>query len=120
MQAINFSLPESCSILQAQSSGCTIRYGVKTDCYKEGQVVDITVGDTYKKKVKVYTAYIDKVFVKPIALLTGREIKGENQKLNTSDEFLAWYGRALKKTMNRSDLVTVIYFSEITGCCGEV
>jgi hypothetical protein len=115
MQAINFTLTESYNALQERNSVCTIRYGDITDRYREGQVISITFGDIYTKRTKVYTAYIDKVLVKPIGLLTGRELKGENHKLNTNDEFLAWYRSAFKKTVNRSDVVTVIYFSEIIG-----
>ncbi|WP_094606532.1 hypothetical protein SPSIL_057140 [Sporomusa silvacetica DSM 10669] len=115
MQAINFTLPESYNALQARNTVCTIRYGDITERYSEGQVINITFGDTYKKKKKVFTAYIDKVLVKPIRLLTGRELNGENHKLNTNEEFLAWYRSTFKKPMNRSDVVTVIYFSEIIG-----
>lgn len=113
MQVINFSLDESYAALLKRSIGCTIRYGNKAAQYKEGQIIDITFGDIYMKKKKVYTAYIDKVLVKPIALLTSRELTGESQQLNTSEKFLAWYCGAFKKTIKLSDLVTVIYFSEI-------
>lgn len=115
MQAINFTLPESYNSLQKRNTVCTIRYGDKTDRYRDGQVIDITFGGSYIKKVKMYTAYIDQVLVKPVALLTGRELKGENHQLKTGDEFLDWYCGAFKKTMNHSDLVTVIYFTEISG-----
>lgn len=115
MQAINFTLSESYNALQARNTVCTIRYGDIADRYREGQIINITFGDAYTKKINVFTAYIDKVLVKPIKLLTGRELNGENHKLNTKEEFLAWYRSTFKKTMNWSDVVTVIYFSEIIG-----
>ncbi|WP_371365341.1 hypothetical protein SRRS_01650 [Sporomusa rhizae] len=115
MRAINFTLSESYASLLRQSAGCTIRYGNKAAQYKAGQVIDITFGDMYMKKRKVYTAYIDQVLVKPISLLTARDLQGENQQLNTSEDFLAWYCDAFKKTINQSDFVTVIYFSEIVA-----
>ncbi|XEQ91837.1 hypothetical protein SCACP_06500 [Sporomusa carbonis] len=113
MHAINFSLPECYSSLINRSKLCTIRHGDKTGQYTEGEIVSVLFGGIYTNRTKLYTAFIDQVLVKPLSLLTNRDINGENLNLNTVDEFIVWYNESFGKIINPSDLVTVIYFSEI-------
>ena len=78
MFALNFYSPLFIDQLRKGRKTATIRLGNKGHKYKKGQIVWITVGHRHGPKLKIFTAIIDQVDVKPIRELTQREIERDN------------------------------------------
>lgn len=113
MRALNFYSSNYHSQLVCRRKTCTIRLGDKTDKYSEGDIIWITVGKRFAPKKKIYTAVIDRVLVKPIAQLKMDDLQGENPDLTSVDDIVDFLQSIYDKTLSHSDIVTVIYFSEI-------
>ncbi|VBB07905.1 Hypothetical protein LUCI_3170 [Lucifera butyrica] len=113
MRALNFYSANYHSQLVCRRKTCTIRLGDKTGKYAEGDIVWVTVGKRFAQKKKIYTAVIDRVLVKPIAQLTMDDLQGENPDLTSVDDLLLFLQSIYDKSLIPSDIVTVIYFSEI-------
>lgn len=113
MRALNFYSANYHSQLVCRRKICTIRLGDKTQKYSEGDIIWVTVGKRFAQKKKIYTAVIDRVLVKPIYQLTSEDLQGENPDLTTIDELLVFLKSIYDKPLTDSDLVTVVYFSEI-------
>jgi hypothetical protein len=62
---------------------------------------------------KIYTAVIDRVFVKPICQLTAEDLHGENPDLTNVDDLVVFLQSIYDKPLTPNDIVTVVYFSEI-------
>lgn len=113
MQALNFSGSRCQFLLFNSNQMCTIRLGDKTDRYAEGDIVYIISEKKNIGKVRIYLAYIDKVIVKPVAQLTSQDLRGECPKLTNLEEFVSWFTDIYEQEICLTDLVTVIYFSEV-------
>jgi hypothetical protein len=113
MRALNFYSANYHSQLVCRRKTCTIRLGDKTNKYSEGDIIWITVGKRFAPKKKIYTAVIDRVLVKPIAQLKMDDLQGENPDLTSIDDLVDFLQSIYDKTLSQSDIVTVIYFSEI-------
>ena len=87
--------------------------GDKTDKYAEGDVVWITVGKKFAQKKKIYTAMIDRVLVKEIAELTHADLQGENPDIDSINDVITFLESIYNKKIQPSNLVSVVYFSEI-------
>lgn len=114
MKAINFYSENHHSQLIERCKTCTIRRGDKRNKYQAGDVVWVTAGNRFAPKQKVYTAMIDRVLVKTISHLTKQDLQGENPDISGIDEILEFLESIYKKTISLNDIVTVVYFSEIT------
>lgn len=64
-------------------------------------------------KKRIFTAAIDRVLVKPIAQLTADDLQGENPDIASIDDLLVFLRSIYDKALSTSDIVTVVYFSEI-------
>ena len=113
MRVLNFYSSNYHSQLVCRRKTCTIRLGDKTNKYSEGDIVWVTVGKRFAQKKKIYTAAIDRVLVKPISQLTLDDLQGENPDLTSVDDLLVFLQSIYDKTLTCSDIVTVVYFSEI-------
>ena len=113
MKALNFYSSNYHSQLVCRRKICTIRLGDKTNKYSEGDIVWVTVGKRFSQKKRIFTAAIDRVLVKPISQLTIDDLQGENSDLTSSDDLMVFLQSIYDKTLTCSDLVTVVYFSEI-------
>jgi len=113
MLAVNFYSANYHTQLISRRKICTIRRGDKSNKYQEGDIVWITVGKRFAKKKKIYTAMIDRVLVKPISELTKEDLQGENPDITSIDDLIAFLESIYDRTMTPSDIVTVVYFSEI-------
>jgi len=113
MRALNFYSSNYHSQLICRRKTCTIRLGDKTAKYSEGDVVWVTVGKKFFPKKKIYTAVVDKVAVKPISDLTTEDLQGENPDITSTEELLVFLLSIYDKPLSATDLVTVVYFSEI-------
>ena len=113
MRALNFYSSNYHTQLVCRRKTCTIRLGDKSGKYAEGDIVWVTVGKRFAQKKKIYTAAIDRVMVKPISQLTMDDLQGENPDLINAGDLLIFLQSIYDKTLIPSDIVTVIYFSEI-------
>ncbi|MCS7310496.1 MAG: RNA-binding protein, partial [Armatimonadetes bacterium] len=83
MFALNFYPDIYENLLRNHRKTATIRLGDKTDKYRAGQLVWVTVGNRFARRHKLFTAIIDRVEVKPLAELTPRDISRENPEFRT-------------------------------------
>ncbi|QJW44917.1 RNA-binding protein [bacterium BFN5] len=113
MQALNFYSSNYHVQLLSRRKTCTIRRGDKTGKYREGDIVWVTVGKRFAQKKKIYTAMIDRVLVKPISALTKEDLHGENPDITSIDDIIEFLESIYDRTLALSDIVTVVYFSEI-------
>ncbi|SDL67427.1 hypothetical protein SAMN04488502_101517 [Dendrosporobacter quercicolus] len=113
MKAINFYSANHYSQLVERRKTCTIRRGDKRDKYQAGDIVWVTAGKRFAPKQRVYAAIIDRVLVKQISHLTKHDLQGENPDISGVDELLEFLESIYNKTVSLSDIVTVVYFTEI-------
>lgn len=113
MRALNFYSSNYHSQLVNRRKTCTIRLGEKTHKYSEGDIVWITVGKKYAQKKRIYTAVIDKVLIKPIYQLSKEDLQGENSNFTSIDDIMGFLQKIYDRTIVPTDIVTVVYFSEI-------
>lgn len=118
MKILDFSNCKFNDNLSQRRKRCTIRLGDTLE-YSENEIVLVTSGDKFAQRKKLYTAVIDKIFVKTLAHLTDQDCSGEHPELHSIhvvQEFLEGiYGKKVLQT----DVVTVIYFSEVVFSLSE-
>jgi len=113
MYALNFYSDLYGDVLRNNRKTVTIRKGDKTDKYKTGMVVWITVGPRFGRRQKLYSAILDRVELKKVADLSPRDIERENPEFRSQDDVLGMLGRIYGDLVTPENLVTVIYFSRI-------
>ncbi|MEG6586039.1 ASCH domain-containing protein [Dendrosporobacter sp. 1207_IL3150] len=113
MRALNFYSSNYHNQLVCRRKTCTIRRGDKSTKYQDGDIVWVTVGKRFAPKKKIYTAVIDRVLVKPISELTIQDLQGENPDITSIDDIIEFLESIYDRTLAPSDIVTVVYFSEI-------
>ncbi len=114
MFALNFQSPNHEKLLITRQKNCTIRPGDMRNIYPENSVVWITVGEKTKTKRRLYPAMIDRVLIKKFSDLTSHDLDHQNPDIKTVDELLVFFEQIYHKSIHSDDIVTVIYFSEIT------
>ena len=113
MYALNFYTDLYGDILRNNRKTVTIRLGDKSDKYKTGMVVWITVGPRFGRRQKLYSAILDRVEVKTIAELSPRDIERENPEFRTHDDVIAVLSRIYGDFVTPDNRVTVIDFSRV-------
>jgi hypothetical protein len=113
MFALNFYTEYYEDVLRNGRKTATIRLGDKTDKYRPGQLVWVTVGQRYGKRQKLFTAILDSVEVKMVADLSPRDISKENPEFRTMEDVLLLLRRIYGPEISMEDTVTVIYFSPV-------
>ena len=113
MFALNFYNDLYEDVLKNNRKTATIRLGDKSEKYKTGMIVWVTVGARFGRRQKLYTAILDRVEVKPIAELSPRDIERENPEIRTQDDIIATLTRIYGEFVTPAHVVTVIYFSRI-------
>ena len=113
MFAINFYSEAYADMLGKGRKTATIRLGDKSDKYRSGQLVWITVGRKYGPRHKLFTAIIDSVSVKRISELTPREIEKESPELRRYEEVMSLLGRIYDRGVTPDDYVTIVHFSHV-------
>lgn len=113
MFAINFYSDAYADMLRKGRKTATIRLGDKTDKYRSGQLVWITVGRKYGLRQRLFTAIIDSVTVKSASELTPREIEKESPELRRVEDVLNLLSRVYDRTVTPEDLVTIVQFSRV-------
>lgn len=113
MYALNFYQDLYGDVLRNNRKTVTIRLGDKSDKYKAGMIVWVTVGPRFGRRQKIYSAILDRVEVKPIGELSPRDIERENPEFRTQDDVLAMLSRIYGDLITPEHRVTVIYFSRV-------
>lgn len=113
MYALNFYTDLYGDVLRNDRKTATIRLGDKTDKYRTGMIVWITVGPRFGRRQKMYSAILDRVEVKTIAELSPRDIEREGPELRTQDDVIEVLSRIYGDLITPNNKVTVIYFSRV-------
>lgn len=113
MYALNFYTDLYGDVLRNNRKTATIRLGDKSDKYKTGMIVWITVGPRFGRRQKLYSAIIDRVEVKRLAELSPRDIEREGPELRTLDDVLEVLSRIYGDLITPQNVATVIYFSRV-------
>jgi hypothetical protein len=113
MYALNFYSDLYGDVLRNNRKTVSIRLGDKTDKYKTGMLVWITVGPRFGRRQKMYTAILDRVEFKTIAELSPRDIERENPEFRSHDDVIAMLSRIYGDFFTPDHHVTVIYFSRV-------
>ena len=114
MFAINFYSEAYADMLKKGRKTATIRLGDRSDKYRSGELVWITVGRKYGPRQKLFTAIIDSVTVKPASELTPREVEKESPELRRAEDVLNLLSRIYDRAVTLEDPVTIVQFSRVT------
>ncbi len=113
MFAINFYSEAYADMLKKGRKTATIRLGDKSDKYKSGQIIWITVGRKYGPRQKLFSAIVDNVTVKSASELTPREVEKESPELRRSEDVLNLLSRIYDRVITPEDQVTIVQFSRV-------
>jgi len=113
MFALNFVSPYHEELLRARIKNVTIRLGDVRNEYPENSVVWITFGKKLAQKKKLYTAFIDKVYVKKFSQLTAEDLIHQNPEITSAEKLIEFFEKLYNHKITPEDLVSVIYFSEV-------
>lgn len=113
MFALNFYSDLYGDVLRNHRKTVSIRLGDKSDKYKTGMIVWVTIGPRFGRRQKLYSAILDRVEVKKVSELSPRDIERENPEFRTHDDVLEMLSRIYGDFVTPTDTVTVIYFSRV-------
>lgn len=113
MFALNFYPELYADALMRGRKSATIRLGDKSDKYRTGQVVWITVGRKYQVRQKLFTAVIDDVTVKKTGDLDQREVEKENLEFRNPEDVMTLLSRIYDRVVTPLDTITIISFSPV-------
>lgn len=114
MMALNFKDPKHREMLMARSKNCTVRLGDVSANYPESSVVWITVGKPGETKEFLYRAFIDKVRVKTMGTLSSIDLEHQNPEISSREDLMKNFEDIYKRRITADEVVTVIYFTEIS------
>jgi hypothetical protein len=114
MFALNFYAEYYEEVLKTGRKSVTIRMGDKSDKYKSGMVVWVTVGARFARRQKLFTAIIDRVDVKTIDQLSPRDVQKENPEFRTTEDLVHLLRRIYSDDISVEDTVTIIHFSPVS------
>ena len=113
MLALNFYSDLYADMLRSGRKTATIRLGDKSDKYKVGHIVLVTVGRRFAPRQKLFAAIIDQIDVKPIGELTNIEVEKENSEFRTPEDVMTFLSRIYDRLITPMDIVTIVQFSPI-------
>ena len=113
MFALNFYNELYGDALRKGRKTATVRLGDKSDKYRAGQLVWVTVGQRFGRRVKLFTGILDAVETKPVRELSPRDIARESPELRSHDDILTVLSRVYSRPVTLDDVVTIIYFSPV-------
>jgi len=113
MFALNFYPEIYADALMRGRKSATIRLGDKSDKYRSGQLVWITVGRRYQVRRKLFTAIIDDVTTKPVGELTMMDVEKENLEFRSPEDVMTLLSRIYDRVVTPLDTVTIISFSPV-------
>lgn len=96
-----------------RTKNVTVRLGDVRDTYPENSVVWITVGKRFAAKRRLYTAFIDRAYIKKLSELTANDLGHQNPEIKSIEELIELLESIYEKAIDPEDTITVVYFSEI-------
>jgi hypothetical protein len=110
---LNFYSPVFVDQLKRGRKTATIRLGDKSNKYRKGEVVLITVGFQHSPREKIFEAVIDAVEVKQVSELSPRDVEHDNPEFRRLEETVHFLEQIYGREVERDDTVTVVRFSAI-------
>ena len=102
MFVLNFYSPVFIDQLKRGRKTATIRLGDKSNKYRKGEVVLVTVGFQHSPREQIFEAVVDAVEVKRVDELSPRDIEHDNPEFRRLDETVHFleqiYGRVERRT----------------------
>jgi hypothetical protein len=117
---LNFYSPVFIDQLKRGRKTATIRLGDKSNKYRKGEVVMITVGFQHSPRERIFEAVIDSVDVKRVDELSRRDIEHDNPEFRRLDEMVHFLEQIYGRKVETEDLVTVVRFSQIAERPSEI
>ena len=113
MFVLNFYSPIFVDQLKRGRKTATIRLGDKSNKYRKGEVVLITVGFQHSPREKIFEAVIDAVEVKRVNELSPRDVEHDNPEFRRLEETVHFLEQIYGRAVEQDDTVTVVRFSAI-------
>jgi hypothetical protein len=110
---LNFYSPVFVDQLKRGRKTATIRLGDKSNKYRKGEVVLITVGFQHSPREKIFEAVIDAVDVKRVSELSPRDIEHDNPEFRRLEETVHFLEQIYGREVAEDDTVTIVRFSAI-------
>jgi hypothetical protein len=110
---LNFYSPVFVDQLKRGRKTATIRLGDKSNKYRKGEVVLITVGFQHSPREKIFEAVIDAVEVKQVRDLSPRDIEHDNPEFRRLEETVHFLEQIYGREVEEDDTVTIVRFSAI-------
>jgi hypothetical protein len=120
MYVLNFYSPVFIDQLKRGRKTATIRLGDKSNKYRKGEVVLITVGFQHSPREKIFEAVIDAVEVKRVSELSPRDVEHDNPEFRRLEETVHFLEQIYGRAVEQDDTVTVVRFSAIVERKGEI
>ena len=113
MQVLNFYSRIFADQLKRGRKTATIRLGDKSHKYKKNEAIMVTVGYQHSVREKIFLAVIDQVEVKRFKDLSPRDIEHDNPEFRRPDELRSFLEQIYDRTVEETDTVTLVRFSQI-------
>ncbi len=113
MYVLNFYSPVFVDQLKRGRKTATIRLGDKSNKYRKGEVVLVTVGFQHSPREKIFEAVIDAVDVKRVSDLSPRDIEHDNPEFRRVEETIHFLEQIYGREVSPEDTVTIVRFSAI-------
>ena len=113
MYVLNFYSPVFIDQLKRGRKTATIRLGDKSNKYRKGEVVLITVGFQHSPRERIFEAVIDSVEVKRVGDLSPRDIEHDNPEFRRVEETVHFLEQIYGREVSLEDTVTVVRFSQV-------
>jgi hypothetical protein len=110
---LNFYSPVFVDQLKRGRKTATIRLGDKSNKYRKGEVVLITVGFQHAPREKIFEAVVDAVEVKLVRDLSPRDVEHDNPEFRRLEETVHFLEQIYGRQVDQDDTVTVVRFSAI-------
>ena len=120
MYVLNFYSPIFVDQLKRGRKTATIRLGDKSNKYRKGEVVMITVGFQHSPRERLFDAVVDSVEVKNVQDLSPRDIEHDNPEFRRLDESVHFLEQIYGRKIEKDDTVTVVRFSKIADRPTEI
>ena len=120
MYVLNFYSAIFIDQLKRGRKTATIRLGDKSNKYRKGEVVLVTVGFQHSPRERLFQAVVDDVQVKSVRDLSPRDIEHDNPEFRRLDETVHFLEQIYGREVAEDDLVTVVRFSQISDRPSEI
>lgn len=117
MKAINILTEKQQRVVTTQQGYLpkkgTIQLGDKTGTYSESEIIWITTDNLNIGRKKIFTAVIDRIYIKTITTLTVNDMFLENPSISSTDEMEEYLAKIYNTPVTPNDIVTVITYYQL-------